>query len=776
MTPATILVVEDDAILAMHLEDILTRQGYTVLKLVATGEAALEAAQKLQPQMILMDIELAGEMNGIIAAQRIAAVADIPVIFLTGFSQDALLLEAQTAAPYGYLIKPAQERELTATIEMALYKHTLDRRVRLSEARYRTLIEQASDGIFLSDAQGNCHEVNSTGCQMLGYTRAELLKLNQRDFMLPEHKVTSSLKLPDQSRNTTSEHQFIRKDGSRFPVEISKKTLADGSQQSIARDITERKRMENTLQFLAQHSWVSTGEDFFLSLARFLAQTLEMDYVCIDRLVGDGHTAQTEAVYFDGKFEDNVVYTLRDTPCGDVVGKNICCFPKAVRQLFPRDLVLQEMVAESYMGTTLWNFNGQPIGLIAVIGRRPLPNPQLAESVLKLVAERAAGELEHKKAEEVLRASEARANLIYNSTSDSMFLVGVEPNEIYRCLSVNATYLKTTGLTSEQVIGKQIEDLVSPAQAEYLLRRYREAIECKHTIQYLEELDLPQGHSIVETTLTPILDSAGKCCHLLGSVRDISDRTRAEEQVRTLNAQLEQRVLERTTQLEAANKELEAFSYSVSHDLRAPLRALEGYSDILLSDYTETLDAEGRHYLGRIQEAARRMGQLINDLLGLSRITRSEFNRREVDLSALAQEVTHELQALNPMRPVQCQISPAMVVNGDPQLLKIVLINLLNNAFKFTSPRQQAQIQVGILQNDGQPVYFVRDNGVGFDMAYAGKLFNPFQRLHGAQEFPGTGIGLVTVQRIIHRHGGRIWPEAELDHGATFYFTLGEQE
>uniref|UniRef100_A0A7C4PLN6 histidine kinase n=1 Tax=Anaerolinea thermolimosa TaxID=229919 RepID=A0A7C4PLN6_9CHLR len=256
----------------------------------------------------------------------------------------------------------------------------------------------------------------------------------------------------------------------------------------------------------------------------------------------------------------------------------------------------------------------------------------------------------------------------------------------------------------------------------------------------------------------------------------VEDQKRTEEKIRQLNLELEERVRERTAQYEAANRELESFAYSVSHDLRAPLRAMDGFSGALLEEYQEQLDDQARHYLRRIREASQRMGQLIEDLLNLSRVTRREMNRRPVDLSQMAREIAAELHSQYPTRRVECEVMPDLMVEADPNLMKIALENLLSNAFKFTARREEARIAVGVVEKDGEKVYYVRDNGIGFDMTYAGKLFTPFQRLHSLQDFPGTGVGLATVQRIIRRHGGRIWPEAEPGVGATFYFTLGELE
>ncbi len=278
----------------------------------------------------------------------------------------------------------------------------------------------------------------------------------------------------------------------------------------------------------------------------------------------------------------------------------------------------------------------------------------------------------------------------------------------------------------------------------------------------------------VDTTIVPFLDEQSRPRQYVAIRADITERKRVEAELFELNTQLEQRVARRTAELELANKELEAFSYSVSHDLRAPLRTLDGFSQAVIEDHGALLPPEGLRYLNTIRTAAQRMGALIDDLLTFSRLSRQPLTRETIDVAAQVRGVLEELNAAQGGRTVAIEMGDLPAARGDFGLTRQVWMNLLSNAYKYSGRVPQPKVEIGSLVENDEVVYYVRDNGTGFDMRYVGKLFGVFQRLHRVEDFPGTGVGLAIVQRIVHRHGGRVWAQGAVDQGATFFFTLGE--
>lgn len=386
---------------------------------------------------------------------------------------------------------------------------------------------------------------------------------------------------------------------------------------------------------------------------------------------------------------------------------------------------------------------------------------QMADSLRERIREQAA-------AWSAIEDSERRYRELFQNNPQPMWVYDLETLQI---LEVNEAAVTHYGYPREEFLRLNLKDLHFPEDHERLITSVRTLPGVVRKPGVWRER-LRNGSSIFVEITTHDVQVFGRKARMVLAV-DVTERQRAEEEIRRLNEELEQRVRDRTAELEAANRELESFSYSVSHDLRAPLRSIDGFSRALLEDCKDKLDERGRDYLARVCRSAERMGLLIDDLLSLSRVTRADLNRDRVDLSALVRTIAEELQRTAPGRAVEWVIGEGLEARGDTLLLRIVLENLLGNAWKFTAKREHARIEFGRQSTNGAPSFYVCDNGAGFDMTYSPKLFGVFQRLHSMAEFPGTGVGLATVQRIIRRHGGEIWAEGEVDRGATFYFHLG---
>jgi PAS domain S-box-containing protein len=382
---------------------------------------------------------------------------------------------------------------------------------------------------------------------------------------------------------------------------------------------------------------------------------------------------------------------------------------------------------------------------------------------------------EIKRTEAALRESEERLRVLFDNAP-----VGIEDVALSgELVRVNPRFCEITGYTADELRRLRLQDITHPDDLDADLANLQRLRSGEIDTFSMEKRDLRKDGGVVwiEASRTVVRDADGHPLLFVGAVRDLTGQRQAEAEVQSLNADLETRVQRRTADLALANKNLEAFSYSVSHDLRAPLRALSGYAEALLEDYSESLGDTGRGYAGRIQAASERMATLIDDLLQLARVSRTAMNLGPVDLSAEVEDVAGDLRSAAPGRQVRVIVQDGVLVTADRSLIRTVVENLLGNAWKFTARRDDATIEFGTIPaEDGGICCFVRDNGAGFDPAYAARLFEPFQRLHADTEFAGTGIGLASVQRIIARHGGRIWADGEVDAGATFYFTLDAKD
>ncbi|MEM9859395.1 MAG: PAS domain S-box protein [Bacteroidota bacterium] len=367
---------------------------------------------------------------------------------------------------------------------------------------------------------------------------------------------------------------------------------------------------------------------------------------------------------------------------------------------------------------------------------------------------------------EKVRKSEERLNSVFQNSSIGMTVVSTDG----RFLDVNPSLVKMLGYTKEEFLHLTFQEVTHPDDLKEDMDKVQAMIDRKIDTYEMEKRYFhKEGQTIWgQLNVSASYNEKGEVDFFISQIQDITLRKNIEEERAKIQETLEQEVQKRTVELEATNKELEAFSYSVSHDLRAPLRSINGFSGAIIEDYSHLLDQEGKSYLNRISGAAERMGSLIDDLLDLSRISRRQLVRQELDMTLLTQEV---VKSLNVPEHFEIDVEPNLKLNGDPKLIRIALENLLGNAIKYSGKIENPQIKVSGLKEGDRTIIQIRDNGVGFDMNYAAKLFGAFQRLHARSEYEGTGIGLATVQRIINLHGGRVWAKSKPGEGATFYFT-----
>ena len=630
--------------------------------------------------------------------------------------------------------------------------------VRISEARKTAMMDSALDCIITADHEGRILEFNPAAQRTFGFTSEQVVGKQLAETIIPpgarEGHRNGIARYHETGEGPVLgkriEVMAMRADGSEFPVELSINAIRLKERSMFTaylRDITDRRQAEAALR----QSEARFAKAFRSNPAAMCVTTIK-----------------------EGRFlEVNERYCqLFDFAREELIGRTsveLALWASAPE----RTLVMEKLQASGIVHDYQTQFRRKDRGLLeALISMEMIEFPGEHELVaISMFADIT----ERKRTEERLRASEERLRLITNLVPHGIFA----KNAAGRYLFVNRALADGCGLSVEEVLEKNDFDLVSDrAQAEAY--RADDLVVIRSGLpKFIPEeanTDLAGRRRIFQTTKVPFTVPETGERAVLGVSVDITERKQAEAEIQRLNADLENRVAERTAELQAANQELEAFSYSVSHDLRAPLRAIDGFSQALLEDYAPQLPEGGQRYLKTIRRGAQQMGLLIDDLLAFSRLTRAPLHKREVNVEQMVQHILDELRLQNVGRQIEIQLGALPPCQGDPALLRQVWINLLSNAFKYTRQRETAVIEIGFgSQASRGGAYHVRDNGAGFDMRYADKLFGVFQRLHRSEEFEGTGVGLAIVQRIVLRHGGRIWFEAAIDRGAAFHFTLPDE-
>lgn len=722
-------------------------------------------------------LEISGyTMDEVIGAPFLKFIADEDRDKILEFYQ--LRIKGEDA-PYQYetniLLKNGERKPVEINISMFTYHgqkselvfiRDISERKQLEEARtqeqvlLKTLINYLPSSVFVKDRDFRKTACNPAHLRRMAITLgrneppSESEVLGKTDFDLYPQKLAASYFEEDESvikhgKSVLNKESFsIDKSGetsweliSKIPIRNEEGTI--NGMVGIAHDITERKKNEKILE----------NERMML---RTLINTIP-DLIWLK---------DPDGVYLICNPEFERLYGAKES---EILGKTDYDFvPKELADFFRKNdneavkngkptnnLESLTYADDSHMGifetikTPMFDSAGKLLGVLGVA--------------------RDITEIQHSR--ETLAEREKQLSSIYDTVGSVIFLLEITDDQSYKFSSVNQAFINVTGIPAEAVIGKRISDVIPEPSLALVLGNYSKAIATKSIIRWEETTQYPTGALTGIVSVAPVFDTDGKCTHLVGSVYDITERKKAEEEIFTLNQTLEKRVAERTAELETSNKDLEAFAYSVSHDLRAPLRHIDGFSRLLRKSVSDP-SAEAIRFFDKISESSSRMSVMIDALLNFSRLGRKPVSKVRVDLNTLVKQIVSQYQQVTGTRIIDFKTGELPCIEGDLALLQIVFENLISNAVKFTSKTSHAIIEIGMCDDDSKNTIFVKDNGAGFDMNYTEKLFNVFQRLHTSEEFEGTGIGLANVKQIIHKHGGTIHAKSEVDKGATFYITI----
>jgi PAS domain S-box-containing protein len=657
----------------------------------------------------------------------------------------------------------------------ATERRQMEAALRESEERFRSLVENINEVIFTADLHGGLTYISPVIERISGYKAKEIIGKSFKDFVHPGDVpgLEAAVRRAVEGPSEPIELRVLDKNGSIRHVLISNSIISNQGKpvgiNGVITDISEHKRAEliQASVYKISDAVTRTGniQELFSRIHSIVAEMMPAENFYIS--LYDREKNLISFPYFVDQFDETPDPMLPGkTLTGYVLrtGKPLLALPETFEKLAEEGEV-ESVGAESidWLGVPL-RTRGATIGVLVVQSyTEGLRYGEEERDILMFVSSQVAMAIESKRAEEEMRAQEEKFRKLYELSNDMIFLHDPEGHII----DVNRKALEQLGHTRTELLAMNFRDLVPPRERARLDSAFA-TLAAEQSLR-LEITLMRKNGEIFPTDISSILTEVGGWRIYQSIVRDIAERYRADDEARSYRERLE----EQARLLSNTNRELKAFAYTVSHDLKKPLRHIDGYCQIIEEEYVDKLEGPIREYLGRVRTAIDRMHHLIDDLLKLSQASSVELQRETVDLSALGQEIAGNLRQDDPQRRTEIVIAEGMIARADPAMMRVVLENLLGNAWKFTSKTPQARVEFGLERGSQRGVFFVRDNGAGFDQNQVGELFRPFHRLHRNGEFEGSGVGLATVQRIIHRHDGFIWASGKVGIGATFYFTLG---
>jgi PAS domain S-box-containing protein len=647
--------------------------------------------------------------------------------------------------------------------------------LRQAEQQYRDLVEKSLAGVYVIQ-EGKFVYANPSFAEMSGHTQEELLALpSVLEVVAEDHRAQVAENMRKRLAGAGAADRYIvrgqKKDGALVHIELLGSLTEYNGRIAIigtVLDITERRQAEQLLR-------VQRDLALAVDRARDLNEALRLCMEVAIRISGmdcgavylvDETSGAVDLAAHCGLSDDVarwISHVDPDQPYTRLVAVGVPTYTRLEEMGCPlHENDLREGLRAVAVVPIL---HKQQIVACLNVGSHTLDEvPNFARTALDTIAAQIGGAVVRWRAQDSLRESQQTAVALLNAPTDIAMLQSAQGT----ILAINRAGARSLGKSAREVVGRNVLSFLPPQLAEERKARVDGVTRSGKPLRFEDERE----GKVFSNTIYPVPDVHGNITRIAVYARDITERKRGEEGIRKLAQELEQRVTERTAQLEDVNEELESFSYSVSHDLRGPLRAIDGYSRVLQEDHSASLDGEAKRLLNVIRRSTIGMARLIDDLLAFSRLSRRELQKSSINMTALAQSVVEEHRKQEPERSVDVAIGELPPTRGDNKMIRQLFENLISNALKFTRYQPEARIEIGSHVEGRETVYYVKDNGAGFDMQYVTKLFRVFERLHGMEQFDGTGVGLAIVKRIVEKHGGRVWAEGEVDKGAAFYFTL----